>query len=67
MAGLRAMGIRVELVVHDRITTFATVETTAGLHIIDHGNLRHPRVLNTGIAYIYPFWNLDPWGIRALS
>ena len=61
------MGIHVETVVHDRITTFATVEATAGLHVIDHGNLRHPRVLNTGIAYIYPFWNLDPWGIRALS
>jgi Capsule polysaccharide biosynthesis protein len=67
ITGLRHMGIRVETVVHDRWTTLATVETTPGIHIVDHGSWRHPRLLNTGIAYIYPFWNLDPWGIRALS
>jgi hypothetical protein len=66
-AGLRQMGIRVEAVVHDRWTTLATVEATPGIHVVDHGSWRHPRLLNTGIAYIYPFWNLDPWGIRALS
>jgi hypothetical protein len=67
ITGLRRMGIRVETVVHDRWTTLATVETTPGIHIVDHGSWRHPRLLNTGIAYVYPFWNLDPWGIRALS
>lgn len=61
------MGLRVETVHHIRDTTLATVEAMPGWHIVDHGSLRHPRVLNTGIAYIYPFWNLDPWGIRALS
>ena len=67
LAGLPQMGLAVATVLHDRATTLATVETTPGVHIADHGSLRHPRLLNTGIAYIYPFWNLDPWGIRALS
>ena len=67
MAGLRDRGIPVDAVLHDRATTLATVAALPGMHIADHGSLRHPRLLNTGIAYIYPFWNLDPWGIRALS
>ena len=67
LTGLRKLNHRVETVLHDRATTLNTVENTPGVHIVDHGNLRHPRILNTGIAYIYPFWNLDPWGIRALS
>ena len=67
LAGLPESGIRVQTVLHDRATTLATVAAMPGLHIVDHGSLRHPRLLNTGIAYIYPFWNLDPWGIRALS
>jgi hypothetical protein len=67
ISGLRNRGIGVELVVHDRATTLATVEAIPGFHIADHGSLRHRRVLNTGIAYVYPFWNLDPWGIRAES
>ena len=67
IVGLRALGVQVEVMPHDRDTTLATVDAAPGMHIVDHGSLRHPRVLNTGIAYIYPFWNLDPWGIRALS
>lgn len=67
IAGLRDIGMPVETVVHDRLTTLDTVEQTPGVHIADHGNLRHPRLLNTGVAYVYPFWNLDPWGIRAES
>lgn len=67
IAGLRKMNIRVNVVLHDRTTTLATVNATPGLHIVDHGSQRHARILNTGISYIYPFWNLDPWGIRALS
>lgn len=65
--GLPDKGFQVEVVLHDRATTLATVNAVPGFHIVDHGSLRHPRLLNTGIAYIYPFWNLDPWGIRALS
>ena len=67
ITGLHNRGIRVDTVLHDRATTLATVDATPGIHIIDHGRDRHPRILNTGIAYIYPFWNLDPWGIRAMS
>lgn len=67
ISGLRDRGIPVATLPHDRATTLATAEALPGWHIVDHGSLRHPRLLNTGIAYIYPFWNLDPWGIRALS
>ncbi len=67
IAGLRDRGAQVQCHVHDRVTTLDTVLHHPGLHILDHGPMRHPRVLNTGIAYIYPFWNLDPWGIRAFS
>lgn len=67
IAGLPELGVKVTTVLHDRETTLATVDAIAGVHIVDHGRLRHPRLLNTGVAYIYPFWNLDPWGIRALS
>ena len=65
--GLAARGHFVRLALHDRDTLAAEMAADADFHIVDHGTLRHPRVLNTGIAYIYPFWNLDPWGIRALS
>lgn len=67
IAGLRDIGIEVQTVLHDRASTLSTVDATPGFHIVDHGNQRHPRLLNTGIAYIYPFWHLDPWGIRAES
>lgn len=67
VSGLAGRDVRVEYVVHDRLLTAFTVDRTRGFHIVDHGNARHPRILNTGIAYIYPFWNLDPWGIRAQS
>ncbi len=67
IAGLPQIGVPVATVLHDRDTTLATVGVSPGIHIADHGCLHHPRLLNTGIAYIYPFWNLDPWGIRALS
>lgn len=62
LAGLRDRHIPVQTVLHDRSTTLATVDGAPGIHIVDHGSLRHPRLLNTGIAYIYPFWKLDPWG-----
>lgn len=65
--GLRARGVAVEFAVHDRALLPAQVEADRAFHIVDHGTHRHPRVLNTGVAYVYPFWHLDPWGIRALS
>lgn len=65
--GWKARGGKVRLALHDRATAPATVEATPGFHILDHGRLRHPRALNAGVAYVYPFWHLDPWGIRAFS
>lgn len=65
--GFSARGGEVRLLLHDRVTALATVEATPGFHILDHGRLRHPRALNAGVAYVYPFWHLDPWGIRAFS
>lgn len=65
--GLAARGYAVTLALHNRETLLKEVTASRDFHVVDHGALRHPRVLNTGIAYVYPFWNLDPWGIRALS
>ncbi len=65
--GWQARSGEVRLALHDRATSLAMVEATPGFHILDHGRLRHPRALNAGVAYVYPFWHLDPWGIRAFS
>ncbi|OYU16721.1 MAG: hypothetical protein CFE34_19510 [Rhodobacteraceae bacterium PARR1] len=65
--GFSALGGEVFVVRHDRATALARVQDTPGFHILDHGRLRHPRALNAGVAYVYPFWHLDPWGIRAFS
>jgi hypothetical protein len=67
IAGLPARGIAAQTVARDWLTLPAHVDATPGFHIVDHGDMRHPRVLNTGIAYVYPFWHCDPRGIRALS
>ena len=37
------------------------------LHIIDTGRARGPGVLNASIAYLPPFWHLDPVGMQAES
>jgi hypothetical protein len=67
LTDLGARGAVVDTVVHERVLTERRVRAGNAFHIVDHGNFRHPRVLNTGVAYIFPFWNLDPWGIRAGS
>lgn len=65
--GLSERGAEVAMVPHDRTFLLAEVVEDTDFHIVDHGDLRHPRILNAGIAYLFPFWNLDPHGIRALS
>ena len=65
--GLQARDHPVALITHDRALVPEQVAGDAAFHIVDHGAHRHPRLLNAGIAYVYPFWHLDPWGIRALS
>lgn len=65
--GLHRLGHPVGRLALDRDRVMETVEADDALHIVNHGRFRHPRLLNAGIAYIYPFWNLDPQGIRAFS
>lgn len=67
LGGLKARGIATELIALDRDTVLDTVAKDDAFHIVNHGRFQHPRILNAGIAYIYPFWNLDPQGIRAFS
>lgn len=66
-AGLAARGARVDYVQHDREVVPAQIAADDGFHIIDHGRIRHPRVLNAGLGYVRPYYYLDPWGIRAFS
>jgi hypothetical protein len=37
------------------------------LHIVDMGRLRGPGILNAAVAYIQPYWHLDPQGVQAES
>lgn len=67
MAGLDQRGIVWRAVAIDRDALPASLDADDAFHIVNHGQVRHPRALNAGIAYIYPFWNLDPQGIRAFS
>lgn len=66
-AGLQARGIAFDLTALDRETLMQQVNSDDVFHIVNHGRFSHPRLLNAGIAYIYPFWNMDPAGIRAFS
>ncbi|WP_299370648.1 hypothetical protein [uncultured Tateyamaria sp.] len=67
MEGLEARGVPYDVEVLDRDTLPARVEDDAAVHIIHHGRFAHPRARNADVAYIYPFWNFDPQGIRAFS
>ena len=66
-AAFEARGGFVEMVPLDRLTLAAEVAADAHFHIVNHGDLRHPRVLNAGLAYVDPFWHLDPQGFRATA
>ncbi len=65
--GLRARGVAVQYLPHDRDLVAAQIEADAGFHILNHGRVRHPRVLNAGLSFVQPFYYMDPWGIRAFS
>lgn len=65
--GFRARGGIVETVPHRRDSVLAEVAADRHFHIVNHGDTRHPRVLNAGLAYVYPYWHLDPRGFRATS
>lgn len=65
--GLKARGVLFEVVILDRETLPETVAADDAIHVVHHGRYAHPRVRNADVAYIYPFWNFDPQGIRAFS
>ena len=65
--GLDARGIKWDTCVLDREEVMQQVAADDAFHIVNHGRFTHPRILNSGIAYVYPFWNMDPNGIRAFS
>lgn len=65
-AGFRSRGVRVETRWRDRVA-LAEMGETADLHLIHNGAVRHPRALNTGLAYVFPFWYCDAHGIFADS
>ena len=65
--GLERQGIEVELRVLDRMRVMQDVESDSSFHVVNHGQFSHPRLRNVGLAYVYPFWHVDPKGIRAHS
>ncbi len=67
ISGLEADGHEVSLLTLERETAMERVAADRACHVINHGRFTHPRVRNAGIAYVYPFWNMDPAGIRAFS
>jgi hypothetical protein len=67
IGGLEARGIPFDVMTLDRETLPATVEADGAIHVVHHGRFAHPRVRNSDVAYVYPFWNFDAQGIRAFS
>ncbi|MBB93489.1 MAG: hypothetical protein CML68_02625 [Rhodobacteraceae bacterium] len=69
--GLQARGHPVDIrplaATRGKARVLDQADSDQAIHLVNHGRLSHPRVWNAGIAYIYPFWNVDPQGIRAFS
>lgn len=65
--GLESAGHSARCIPLDRDTVLERVRADQACHVINHGRVTHERVRNAGIAYVYPFWNMDPSGIRAFS
>lgn len=59
---LKSLGVMVEVVART-----STVEldhyTQDDFHLVHHGFIRKFNLLNAGIAYLKPFWYLDPRGV----
>ncbi len=64
--GLTERGVSHEFVPMDR-GRLADQVGDGHIHILNHARFPHPNVFSAGIAYVYPFWHLDPQGIRAFS
>mmetsp|Transcript_29647 Transcript_29647/g.58670 ORF Transcript_29647/g.58670 Transcript_29647/m.58670 type:complete len:306 (-) Transcript_29647:2130-3047(-) len=65
--GLEARGVPFDVTVLDRDRLPDVFAADDAIHVIHHGRFAHPRARNADVAYIYPFWNVDPQGIRAFS
>lgn len=61
-SGFLARGARVELRWRDT-DVLTSMGDTDDIHLVHNGRIHHPRVLNTGLAYVFPFWYCDPVGI----
>jgi hypothetical protein len=60
--GLRARGVPVRFVDRPGTTDLAHY-TKTDFHLVHHGFLRRFNLLNTGIAYLWPYWYLDQRGV----
>lgn len=67
LEGLKARDIHFDVKALNRETLPETVAEDSAIHVVHHGRFAHERVRNADVAYIYPFWNFDPKGIRAFS
>ncbi|WP_139280687.1 capsular polysaccharide export protein, LipB/KpsS family [Shimia gijangensis] len=65
--GLDGLGVPYKTIVLDRERVLQRIDADECFHLINHGNTPHPRALMVGLAYLYPFWHVDPKGIRAFS
>ena len=59
---LRRIGLEVSFVERPS-TTHLDSYTRTDFHLVHHGFLRRFNILNSGIAYIWPYWYLDPRGV----
>lgn len=59
-------GGQVEIRLRD-LAALEAMGDTPDLHLVWQGRIRHPRVLNTAPAYVFPFWYLDPVGVYGAS
>jgi len=66
-AGFDEIGVAWRLQAMDRAKAAQQIEDDAWFHIFNHGEVTHARAMNAAIAYVYPFWHMDPQGIRARS
>jgi hypothetical protein len=60
--GFVARGAAVDIR-HRNVDALASMGDTPDFHIVHNGRVRHRRALNSGLAYLYPFWYLDPQGV----
>ncbi|MGR3713377.1 MAG: capsular polysaccharide export protein, LipB/KpsS family [Shimia sp.] len=67
MDGFDEIGVAWRTEPMQREAALARIEKDSWFHIFNHGQVQHDRAMNAGVAYIYPYWNMDPMGIRAYS